>query len=350
MRMSAPVIWLNEQNSSGVHLPALLRALPFPIHLHGTSRRLDDPTLAFCDSVAIEPDTDTPAEYATWLREHAADVGARVLLARRNLRIVADAAPALRQEAGCQTLLPPAAAVEAADDKAAFARLMAAHGIPVPLTFTVTSLESLEEALAGLAEAGAAGCLKPARGIGGRGFHLIAPRTPPTWSSLQRAKPAVPQVSVEDLRAVVTGTPADELTAAPLLVCEYLPGAMVSIDCWAVDGNPRSVIARRKHDNRQTPDHDPAIWKLVEQITAALALDSIYNVQLKENRHGQLCALEVNPRPSGGVQIAAAMGHNLLGDAVAHALDRPARGGAARRTVVLERVPIAPPDLAAAAR
>ena len=341
-RVDLPVIWLNEQNLSGAHLPALLHTLPFPVHIHGSSRDLDDPTLAFCDSRALEPADVAAAEYTQWLLAHGQVTGAQVLIPRRELRTGAAAANDLAA-AGVTALVPPSPAVEIADDKAMFAAVATQHAVPVPATYAVTSSADLEHARDALEHAGLQACVKPARGIGGLGFARVGqPTVETSWAELRSTGAAVPELTWEQLRNLVAGSAAD-LADVPLLVCEYLPGAMTSVDCWAHNGRLRSVAARRKDGHYQRPDTATSLRPHIDGLVAALGLDHVFNVQFKEDAAGQPKVLEVNPRPSGGVQIAAAMGCNLLGAAVAQALGKPYELGEARANVLMLRSPVALP-------
>ena len=105
----------------------------------------------------------------------------------------------------------------------------------------------------------------------------------------------------------------------PFLAMEYLAGDERSIDCLAWDGRlVRAVVRRKPAEARgrwQLIEKDPEGWEIARRAVAAFHLHGLVNVQTRERVHPdgrrEQCFLEVNPRMSGGIDLACQAGLNL---------------------------------------
>jgi carbamoyl-phosphate synthase large subunit len=185
--------------------------------------------------------------------------------------------------AGIATWLPDAAAVDGCCDKAAFARAMAAAGVPHPATAT-----SADEV------AGVPGpwVVKPVAGRGSRGVRLLDERAP------------VVQALRED----------DGLIAQTRLTGrEFTADALVDRD-----GGLRVVVPRWREETKagisvkgRTFASD-AVTEVVAAALAAVGLTGPANVQGFVADDGTATVVEINPRFSGGLPLTLAAGADVV--------------------------------------
>ena len=185
--------------------------------------------------------------------------------------------------AGVATWLPDAAAVDLCCDKAAFARAMAAAGVPHPLTAA-----SADEV------AGVPGpwVVKPLAGRGSRGVRLLDERS----------------TVVEALRE------DDDLIAQTRLTGrEFTADALVDRD-----GGVRVVVPRWREETKagisvkgRTFASD-AVTGVVAAALAAVGLTGPANVQGFVADDGTATVMEINPRFSGGLPLTLAAGADVV--------------------------------------
>lgn len=147
-------------------------------------------------------------------------------------------------------------------------------------------------------------CVKPDRGIYGEGFFVLD-----KGLGLNITQ-SPPSVGVDTLSSVFPYL----YKGKPCIVSEFLPGKEYSVDCAFHRGELLSAVVRkkssRKHQHVFTPEDqsDPRIASLfshAEKIGRVLTMNGWSNMQFKEDEFGHPKFLEVNPRFSGGLGIAA---------------------------------------------
>jgi carbamoylphosphate synthase large subunit len=185
--------------------------------------------------------------------------------------------------AGVATWLPDAAAVDVCCDKAAFARAMAAAGVPHPAT-----------AVAADEVAGVPGpwVVKPLAGRGSRGVRLLDDRS----------------LVVEALREDAGLIAQTRLTGR-----EFTADALVDRD-----GSVRVVVPRWREETKagisvkgRTFASD-AVARVVVAALAAVELTGPANVQGFVADDGTATVVEINPRFSGGLPLTLAAGADVV--------------------------------------
>ena len=185
--------------------------------------------------------------------------------------------------AGVATWLPDAAAVDVCCDKAAFARAMAAAGVPHPAT-----------AAAADEVAGVPGpwVVKPLAGRGSRGVRLLDDRA----------------LVVEALREDAGLIAQTRLTGR-----EFTADALVDRD-----GSVRVVVPRWREETKagisvkgRTFACD-AVARVVVAALAAVELTGPANVQGFVADDGTATVVEINPRFSGGLPLTIAAGADVV--------------------------------------
>ncbi|MGR6966268.1 ATP-grasp domain-containing protein [Geodermatophilus sp. URMC 61] len=210
--------------------------------------------------------------------------------------------------AGVATWLPDVAAVDVCCDKAAFARAMAAAGVPHPVTAA-----SADEV------AGVPGpwVVKPLAGRGSRGVRLLDDRA----------------LVVEALRA------DDGLIAQTRLTGrEFTADALVDRD-----GAVRVVVPRWREETRagisvkgRTFASD-AVTRVVSGALAAVQLTGPANVQGFVADDGTATVMEINPRFSGGLPLTLAAGADVVSAYLAGVRGEPLPELSSRPGVAMSR-------------
>ena len=196
---------------------------------------------------------------------------------------------------------------EALTDKARFYADPRCLTAPAPLARPFASAEGFEAAWEELRPRCAELCVKPAQGVYGLGFKRI--REDCTAYELYAGGSPF-QIDLPSLRRLL----AQEAEFPTLLLMEYLPGREYSVDCLADRGRLRCAVARRKSARAgagQVIDDRADLRRACAEIARGFELNGFVNIQFRENGAGDLRALEVNPRLSGGVAMACLAGPNL---------------------------------------
>jgi biotin carboxylase len=185
--------------------------------------------------------------------------------------------------AGLGTWLPSLAAVDLCCDKAAFARRMAAAGVPHPAT-------------AARAEDAAAvpgpWIVKPRTGRGSRGLRLL-----------------------DDRADVITALRED----ADLIAQTRVPGREFTADALVGrDGRLRAAVPRWREETKAGISvkgrtfESPAVVDVVAGALAAVGLTGPANVQGFVADDGAVTVVEINPRFSGGLPLTLAAGADVV--------------------------------------
>lgn len=216
--------------------------------------------------------------------------------------------------AGVRLILPcpDADTLDVIQDKARANDRLQALGIPLPQTLPVVTAAEFAEALATLGTGGRPICIKPARSIYGLGFRRIDDQKTALDRLLSNDSFTI---SSAELAAALAGAAGRRL----FLAMEYLAGAERSIDCLALDGHLVRAVVRCKspaaQGRWQLIEDNPDAWALAGRVVTEFRLNGLINIQTRERIHTdgrrEQCFLEVNPRMSGGIDMACQSGLNL---------------------------------------
>ena len=277
--------------------------------------------LASADVALAEPvDLDDEA-YTAWALGVCRAHGVRVVVVGARAAALSRAAERFRR-IGAELIVPPAAGIEAVEDKAAAYAAAAAIGVPVPPHEVVRDGAGLLAAWDRLVVEGEV-CVKPVRGAGGDGFRVLHDEAP---SGLDLQGPPLPRLHVRTAAEALDAAPE----SGPLLVMPVLPGPEVSVDCLADrDGEPLIAVARRKDEHHRLVVDDPAAVAIAQDLVRLHALAYLSNTQVRYWRRPGVDAvarpylLETNSRPAAGSYQSAAVGVDLITAAVRLALGLP---------------------------
>lgn len=325
----APRIWVTGTSGNGALQARCLRGIPGVV-VYGSDRSPRSALSAFCDSFHLEPASPTRDEFRDFLLRQATEHGIDLVIPRRGLRTLV----AHRDEieaAGVALLAPTEEAVRICTDKSEFLNRSQRAGALVAKSFRVATPEELDAAAEELTSAGLRMCVKPAAGHGGLGFFPVGePRAAfESWTSFREHESTPQSLHLEELRRVLSGYPL-QAAEDPLLLCEYLPGPEISVDCWS-DGNGLSGHVMRLKERSVIATYAvavdlPELLAQVEAVAEACGLldrNCVFNMQFRRAVDGTWRLQEANPRPSGGTHISAAFGANLLAAAACYELGLP---------------------------
>lgn len=285
--------------------------MPGEFHLGATYATEYTPLRRAADSFYLEPVDAAPQAYGEWLLALCRErkfawvwpQGRWAWLLSQQARFAA---------AGVRLILPcpDAATLDDIEDKARANARLAAAGVPLPRSWPAAT--AVEFAAILDIQGGGRLCVKPVRSIYGLGFRLI-----------DDGKSALDRFLANDCFTIGSAEFAAVLDAAAgqrsFLAMEYLTGDERSIDCLARAGRLVRAVVRRKPANArgrwQLIEDDPEGWEIASLAVAAFQLNGLVNVQTRERVHPdgrrEQCFLEVNPRMSGGIDMACQAGLNL---------------------------------------
>jgi len=154
-----------------------------------------------------------------------------------------------------------------------------------------------------------------------------APYLPATWTAPEEIpsypvfiKPSVGQGS-EGAQRIDDRAHLDEALASGVeyAVCEYLPGAEYTVDCFTDRHGALRLVRPRSREriragiavrSRALPD-DSEITAIAEDINRRLDFTGAWFFQLKRNRAGEYRLLEIAPRIAGTMGLTRSRGLNL---------------------------------------
>ena len=330
-----PTAWLAEGQSSQRDMLASLQALkaqsdkPFSII---ASHRHDRPEIfEFADSVYREPSATTTDSDEQVMLESAVDIEPRwqfvleqaknhkvkVLLTGRNgidyeAQREAFSAAGIRLLTGATSV----AALETIDDKFAFMQQCHEHNIPVADAWrfdNVTELKAL------LAEHGHQPlCVKPVTGIFAQGFWRLGKdkeagqETGEQYDSFEHLYFTEEKKinTAQFINAYANSIMVQE-RPIPMLLMPYLSGQEYSIDVVCEYGEVLAAITRYKTGKIQHIGYEQAVMDVVIPLIKVFGCDGIVSVQTKADDDGQHRVLEINSRPSGGIDYTTHSGVDL---------------------------------------
>ena len=327
--------WLAEGQSSQRDMLASLQALkaqsdkPFSIiasHRHNRPEIFEFADIVYREPSASATDSDeqvllSPVEplLPRWefVLEHAKNNNVKVLLTGRNgidyeAHREKFAAAGIRLLTGATSV----AALEAIDDKFAFMQQCHEHDIPVADAWRFDNVAELEALLA--AHGHQPLCVKPVTGIFAQGFWRLGK----VWETDKEAAEQYDSFEhlyfTEEKKINTTqfiNAYANSLMVherpIPMLLMPYLSGQEYSIDVVCEYGEVLAAITRYKTGKIQHIGYEQAVMDVVIPLIKAFGCDGIVSVQTKADDDGQHRVLEINSRPSGGIDYTTHSGVDL---------------------------------------
>ncbi len=304
-----PAVWLAEGQSSQRDMLQSLQAMKAKSTLKFTiiaSHRHHRPEIfEFADKVYIEPKDDDENVLPRWqfVLNHARENNVKVLLTGRN-SIDYEAHRDEFTQARIRLLTGATSTKNLAtiDNKFAFMQHCQAHDIAVATAWRFETLAELQDLLAEHGDEPL--CVKPVSGIFAQGFWQLDTGKPDNkaYDSFEHLyftddkKIHLDQfISAYEHSSMVQNKPI------PMLLMPYLSGQEFSIDVVCENGEILAAITRYKMDKIQHIGLDDAVIDVVTPLIGAFGCDGIVSVQTKADVDGNHRVLEINSRPSGGI-------------------------------------------------
>lgn len=201
------------------------------------------------------------------------------------------------------------------DDKAAFTAHLLQSQVHGPTSRSYTNVSEFDHAWEAMQHQFEKLCSKPSRGIFAQGFRVIYPELD-AFQELMAG--SLFRISLAHFREALSQRDAFD----PQLLMEFLPGEEYSVDCFRSQSGDMAIVPRCKKGSGyiQYVSRVPEVERAARIVAEYLDLRACFNVQLRADSQGILKVLEVNPRLSGGVAMAAHTGICLPALAIAECL------------------------------
>lgn len=233
------------------------------------------------------------------------------------------------------------------DDKHAFAEATVALDIHAPRSLRFTDVDGFVAAYEAIRRGGDRVCVKPVRGVFGRGFRVIRDDVD-VFNELFE-EPSY-RIDFDDAVRRFRSRP----TFTPMVAMPWLDGHEWSVDCFRSqrddgdgdgdsDNNFVAVPRRKPGSDLQVLDDAPAIVGHCRTLARHFALRGVFNCQFKAHR-GVIHVLEINARPAGAIGLTRHAGVNLIGLAWQEALGLPLGNRVPRVAVALRSSTTWSPD------
>jgi carbamoyl-phosphate synthase large subunit len=220
---------------------------------------------------------------------------------------------------GIKLLLADQGTVQLCLDKHTFHEHLVETGLALPFR-CVRSTDDLRIAAKEFGYPDRCVAIKPNRGAGGRGFHILDARCEHTDGFFSE-KPDSTRCTLETAAAAVRKRGEDN--TSPLLVTPFVDGPEYGCDALADAGRVIAAVTREKlppiregMHTRIVVGEDPDVLYVVDRLVSELRADGLLSVDLRADDQGRLWVLEVNPRAGAYLGMACER-IDLLGMALA---------------------------------
>ncbi|AGP48392.1 carboxylate-amine ligase [Psychrobacter sp. G] len=317
--------WLAEGQSSQRDMLASLQTLKaqssMPFHIVASHRHNRPEIFEFADIIYREPsistaDSDEQAVLESveplmprwqFVLEQAQKNNVKVLLTGRN-GIDYEAHREAFDAAGIRLLTGATSvtALESIDDKFAFMQQCHEHDIPVADAWRFDTVAELETLLAKHGHQPL--CVKPVTGIFAQGFWRLG-KVKETGKEEGEQYDSFEHLYFTEEKKINTTQFINAYTNSlmvherpiPMLLMPYLSGQEYSIDVVCEYGEVLAAITRYKTGKIQHIGYEQSVMDVVIPLIKTFGCDGIVSVQTKADDNGQHRVLEINSRPSGGI-------------------------------------------------
>jgi carbamoylphosphate synthase large subunit len=274
---------------------ALLRALrengERPVRLVGTDMSERSVGARLCDAFYRVPAGSDP-EFAPAVRRICDDERVDAVLPQSSFDLPGLAE--VRDDFPCPILVAAPDAIRRSNDKAESYELLHRIGVPAPEFRRVQGAEAVAAAARELGYPDEDVCFKPVFSSGSRGFRVLSASADRAEQLLTNRPGVAEPLRLEDAVELLPAEGGPEL-----LVMELARGGERTVDGIAEGGRIALGHPKTREGMRaglamffETLD-DPALMEIAERITAELALDHFFNIQLVGDK-----VIEINPRIS----------------------------------------------------
>jgi carbamoyl-phosphate synthase large subunit len=204
-------------------------------------------------------------------------------------------------------------------------QLLKAKGLPCPDFRVVRSVEEFDSAANELGIDEKEIVMKPVLTRGGRGARILTKRS--LANKLLSQKPGYLEANYDEILRTLRFFNKENFPE--LILMEYLPGTIYSVDFLAKDGKAMIVVPKIRilGNASQTiigmVKRDPVVEEMTSKISEAFGFDYNINIEMGCNAEGIAIPFDFNPRIAASVAFCTAAGANLIYYALKLALGEP---------------------------
>ncbi len=293
-------IWFNHWFSTAYHLIQLMRAgVPETLFVLGSNRNPLALYREVCDEWHVEPNCADDDEYTAFCLDFCRKHKVEILVPRHRLIALAERREQFSREGVRLLCGENTALLRTLDDKAHTYALFEKWGFDcVPEHRVVRSVGKFRQACEELRSRYGRICYKLTKDEGASTFRVLDEMLDQAGALFRVPGAKIATATAECILAAYDFT-------VPVLVMPWLTGPEISVDCLATKQGPL-ILPRYKSNHRyETIRFDESLMTLCRQILEHLRLNAPLNLQFRLHK-GKLFLLEINPRMSGGLQLACA--------------------------------------------
>ena len=312
--------WLAEGQSSQRDMLMSLQSLKslsnpsFAVIASHRDRRpeiLDNADIVFYEPAQTSTENDVPRWQ--FVLEHAKNNNVKVLLTGRN-GIDYEAHRREFESAGIRLLTGATGieALETIDDKFAFMQQCHEHDIPVADAWRFDSVAELEALLERHGHEPL--CVKPVTGIFAQGFWRLdaSKDNDEQYDSFEHLYfTEDKKINTAQFLNAYRHSQMVRERPIPMLLMPFLSGQEYSIDVVCEYGEVLAAVTRYKTGKIQHIGYEETVMDVVTPLIKAFGCDGIVSVQTKADDDGNHRVLEINSRPSGGIDYTTHSGVDL---------------------------------------
>ncbi|MDP6683842.1 MAG: ATP-grasp domain-containing protein [Desulfobacterales bacterium] len=223
---------------------------------------------------------------------------------------------------GTRALVSPRECLDLISDKRLTYQNLDKAGIRVPEYSAVQDTNGLVAALDHYDYPNQTIVIKPTKGRGNRGLHILCGKdNPPEWLGSGNREKRIERV-IDDPKQLASFMEGETL----VMPCLGLPAYDVDVLNY---GAEKYAVYVRERTNPTGIPYEGNILTVKRTITDycrdvanALHLHALHDMDLMTDKNGKIVILEVNPRPSGSIASTLVSGFPILDWAVAYSLNR----------------------------
>jgi len=187
-------------------------------------------------------------------------------------------------------------------------------GLPYPEYKTIKSIGEFEEAAAMLGIDHKKVVMKPVLTRGGRGARILTKES--TVKKLLYEKPGYLEANYNEMLRTLSSLKGSDFPE--LILMEYLPGTIYSVDFLAKDGKALIIVPKIRMVGNPSQTlvgrvkRDPIVEESIKNISSVFGFDYNINIEMKCNEQGIPLPFDFNPRIAASVAFCSAAGANLI--------------------------------------
>jgi carbamoyl-phosphate synthase large subunit len=284
-----------------------------PLRIIGTDMNVPCPGQYLTDKFYQVP-SGTDSQYIEKLVEICAQESVNVLFPASHEEALAIAKNlGLFKKIGTKVAISEPDVLELSFNKKRAFQKLKEKRLPCPDFRVVKNLADFEDAAAELGINERKLVMKPVLTRGGRGARILTKET--LSHTLLNQKPGYLETNYEEIVRTLSGL---EKTFPELILMEYLPGTIYSVDFLAKDGKALIIVpkVRIMGNASQTivgmVKRDAVVEETIARISEAFGFNYTVNIEMACNAEGTPLPFDFNPRIAASVAFCTAAGANLI--------------------------------------